>query len=53
MTQLAKLFRDNDIISSDEEKAQVLLNTFSKSLTADKGLNGTISGNYYSDPMDI
>ena len=52
-SSISNLLRDNDVISSDKEKANEFLNTFSKSFTADNGLNGFMLGNCYCDPMDI
>ena len=47
---ISNLRRDNEIITSDEEKANKFLNSFSKSLTANNELNSAIPGIRYCDP---
>ena len=50
---IPNLHKDNDVISSNKEKANEFMNTLSKSFTADNGVNGAIPGNCYCDPTDI
>ncbi len=50
---IPNLRKDNIDITTDFEKANEFLSTFSKSFTSDNGLLGNIHGSFYSQQVDI